>query len=97
MPQVQRTVQRRLTAHGGQNSIWTLFGNDLLDRLPSDGFDVGDVCGGRVGHDRGRVAVDQDDFVALFAQSFTSLHAGVIKLACLTNDDRACANDENAF
>src|SRR3989442_11127898 len=38
------------------------------DRLPGDGLDVGDVGRGRVGHDRGRVAVDQDDLVALFAQ-----------------------------
>ena len=97
VPQVQRAVQRCLAAHGGQNGVWALFGNDLLNRLPSDGLNVGDVCRGRVGHDRGRVAVDQDDFVALFTQRFTRLHARIVELTCLTNDDRACADDENTF
>ena len=97
MPQIERTVECCLAAHGGQDGIGTLFGNDLFNRLPSDGFDVGDVCCCRVGHDRGRVAVDQNDFITLFAQSFASLYARVVKLTGLANDDGASANDENAF
>jgi hypothetical protein len=69
VPQIQRAVQRCLATHGGQDRIRALFGNDLLDCLPGDGFDVGDIRRGRVGHDGRRVAVDQDDFVALFAQA----------------------------
>ena len=97
VPQIERAVECGLAAHGGQDGIGAFFGNDLFNRLPSDGFDVSDVCGGRVGHDRGGIAVDQDDFVALFAQSFTSLHARVIELTGLANDDGASANDEDAF
>ena len=97
VPQIERAVECGLAAHGGQDGIGAFFGNDLFNRLPSDGFDVGDVCGCRVGHDRGRVAVDQNDFVALFAQSFTSLHARVVELTGLANDDGASANDEDAF
>ena len=35
------------------------------------------------------------DFVALFAQGFTSLGAGVVEFAGLTNDDRAGTNDQD--
>ena len=97
MPQIERAVERCLAAHGGQNGIGALFGNDLFNRLPGDGLNVSDVCGGGVGHDRGRVAVDQNDFVTLFAQSFASLHARVVELTGLANDDGASANDEDAF
>ena len=97
VPQVERTVERSLAAHCGENRIGTLLGNDLLDRLPGDGLDIGHVSRGRVGHDRRRVAVDQNDFVAFFAQRLAGLHAGVIELAGLADDDRASANDENAF
>jgi hypothetical protein len=96
-PQVQRAVQRGLAAHGGQHGVGALLGDDLLDRLPGDGLDVGDVGRGRVGHDRGGVAVDQDDLVALFAQRLAGLHAGVVELAGLADDDRAGADDEDAF
>ena len=97
VPQIQGAVQRRLSAHGGQDGIRALFGNDLLHRLPSDGLDVGHVRRGRVGHDGGGVAVDQDDFVALLAQGLAGLHAGIIELARLANDDGAGANDQNTF
>ena len=97
VPQIERTVECCLAAHGGQNGIGTFFGNDLFNRLPRDGLNVSDVRSGGVGHDRGRVAVDQNDFVTLFAQSFASLHARVVELTGLANDDGASANDEDAF
>ena len=97
VPQVECAIERSLAAHGRQDRIWPLFGDDLLNCLPGNWFDIGDIGRGRVGHDRGRVAVDQNDFVALFAQSLASLHAGVIEFASLTNDDRTSANNEDAF
>jgi hypothetical protein len=33
----------------------------------------------------------------IVAQSLASLHARVVELASLTNDDRASADDENTF
>jgi hypothetical protein len=97
VPQVERAVQRGLATHGGQDGVGALLGDDLLDRLPGDGLDVGDVGRGRVGHDRGGVAVDQDDLVTLFAQRLAGLHAGVVELAGLANDDGAGADDEDAL
>ena len=51
----------------------------------------------RVGHDRRRVAVDEDDAVALLAQRLAGLGAGVVELAGLADDDRAGADDEDGF
>ena len=65
--------------------------------MPGDGLDVGHISHVRVGHDRGRVAIDQDDLVTLFTQRLAGLCAGVIELARLTDDDRAGADDKNAF
>ncbi len=71
--QIKRTVQCSLTTHGGQHGIGALFFDNALNNLPSDGFDVGDIGHFRVGHDSGRVAVDQHHFVTFFAKRFTGL------------------------
>ena len=97
VPQVEGAVQRSLTTHRGQNRIRTFLGNDLLNGLPGDGLDVCDICRSGVGHDRGRVAVDQNNPVTFFSQCLAGLNAGVIKLAGLPNDDGAGANDKNAI
>ena len=95
--QVQRAVQRGLPAHGRQDRVGLFLGDDLLDHLPGDRLDVGHVGRLRVGHDRRRVAVDQDDLVALLAQRLAGLRAGVVELAGLADDDRAGADDEDAL
>ena len=63
----------------------------------SDGqrLDVGAVGQLRVGHDRRRIAVDEDDLEPLGAQRLAGLRAGVVELARLPDDDRAGANDED--
>ena len=96
-PQVERAVERRLPAHGRQDRVGALLGDDFFHRLPSDRLDIGHIGRGRIGHDRGRVAVDQDDLVTLFAQSLAGLYAGVVELAGLADDDRAGADDEDAL
>ncbi len=94
--QVQRTVERGLPAHGRQNRRGALALDDLLHRLPGDRLDIGGVGHHRVGHDGGRVGVDQDDAVALFAQRLTGLGPGVVEFARLPDDDGAGADDQNA-
>ena len=95
--QVERAVQCGLTAHGGQHGIGAFLGDDGFHNLPSDGFDVRGIRHARVGHDRRRVAVDEDDAVAFLAQGLAGLGAGVVEFAGLADDDRACANDEDAL
>ena len=58
-------------------------------------LDVGGVGHARVGHDRGRVGVDQHDLVAERAQGLAGLGAGVVELAGLADDDRPGADDHD--
>jgi len=95
--QVERAVQRSLSTHGRQQRIGALDLDDLLDHLPGDRLDVGDVGHVRVGHDRRRIAVDEDDLVALLAQRLAGLGAGIVELARLPDDDGTGADDEDAF
>ena len=44
----------------GQEGVGLLLDDDLLDDLRSDRLDVGPVGELRIGHDRGRIGVDQD-------------------------------------
>ena len=70
--------------------------DDFLDAFRRDGLDVGAVGELRVGHDGGRVGVDEDDAVALLLERLAGLRAGIIELARLADDDRAGADDEDA-
>ena len=66
-------------------------GDDLLDQVGGERLDVGGVGQLGVGHDRGRVGVDQHHAVALAAQHLAGLHAGVVELAALADGDGAGA------
>ena len=69
----------------------------LLDELGGDRLDVGGVGELRVGHDRGRVGVDQADPEALGPQHAAGLGAGVVELAGLADDDRPGADDQDVL
>ena len=88
-------VQSRLSAQRREDRVRTLLGDDRLDDLPGDRLDVGRIGEVGVGHDRGRVGVDEDDAHALFAQHAARLGSGVVELAGLADDDRAGADDED--
>ena len=93
--QRHRRVERSLTTKCWKQRIWALLLNDACDDLWSDRLDVSSISEFRVGHDGRRVAVHQDDSQALGLENATSLGARVIKLACLTNHDRARTDDHN--
>lgn len=65
--------------------------------FPVDRLDVCRVGHFRVGHDGRRVGVDQNDAVTLFAQRFTRLGTRVVELTRLADNDRASAEDQDAF
>ena len=90
-----RGVERGLPAHGRQQGVGLLAGDDLLDHLGGDRLDVGGVREAGVGHDGGGVGIDQDHPVALGAQGLAGLGAGIVELAGLADDDRAGADDED--
>src|SRR5690606_1887882 len=95
--QLQRDVQRRLAAHGGEQGVRPFTLDDALDPFRRDRLDVRPIRQIRIGHDRRRIAVDQDDPVPLFLQGAHGLGTGVIELAALPDHDRARAEDEDAL
>ena len=92
--QIQRTVERGLTAHGRQQHIGLFFFDDGSDSFPGDRLDVSRVRRFRVGHDGRRIRVHQDNADALFTQRLTRLCAGIVKLTSLTDDDGAGTDDQ---
>ena len=95
--QLHRQIKRGLTAKGGQQGGRALCGDDFLEGFDVERLDVGDIGKLRIGHDRGRVGVHQNDPITLFPESFARLGARVIELAGLPDDDRAGTDDEDGF
>jgi hypothetical protein len=84
-----RRVQACLATKGRKKGARAFLFNDAGHGLGFDGFDVGPVGQVRIGHDRRRVGVDQNDLVALFLEGFQSLGPGIVELAGLSDDDGA--------
>ena len=93
----ERGVQGRLAAHGRQKRVWAFLFDDFGDDFRGDRLDIGGVGDLGVGHDGGRVGVDQNDPVALGAQGLAGLNAGIVELAGLADDDRSGADDQDGF
>ena len=93
--QIHGHVQAGLPAQRGQQRIRPLALDDLGHDLPSQRLDVGPVRRLRIGHDRGRIRVDQHDLVALFAERLAGLRARIVEFTGLPDDDRARANQQN--
>ena len=90
--EVEGAVERGLAAHRGQEGVGLLGLDDLLDDFRGDRFDIGRVGQVRVGHDRRRIGIDEDDAVAFGLQRLDRLDAGIVELAGLSDDDRAGTN-----
>ena len=97
LAQRQRAVERGLPAHGREQRVGALLLDDLGDDLGRDRLDIGRVGQIRIGHDRRRIGIDQDDPVALVLQRLAGLGAGIVELAGLADDDRAGADDQDRF
>ena len=96
----QRAVQRGLAAHGRQqrkaagNDVAFLL-DDLGDDLRRDRLDIGRIGQFRIGHDGGRIGIDQDDAVALVLQRLHRLGAGIVEFAGLADHDGTGADDQD--
>ena len=73
--QIKRTVKCRLPAHRGQKRIRLFFFYDARNSLPLYRLDIGCVRHRGIGHDRGWIAVNQNDSITFFTQRFTGLCA----------------------
>ncbi len=95
--EIQRTVECRLPAHGRQQRVGFFLCDDPFYHFPAHRLDVGGIGHVRIGHDRGRIRVHQDDAKTLFLERLAGLGAGIVELAGLTDNDRAGADDQNGF
>ncbi len=90
-------VEPGLAAQARQETLRPLFGDDLLDGLDGERLQVYGVGHLRVGHDRGRVGVDQDGSHALGPECPTRLRPGVVELGRLPDDHGSRAYDQRAL
>ena len=90
-------VQRGLSAQRRQQRVRTFLGDDLLEDRGGDRLDVGGVGHFRIGHDGGRVGIDQNDPNALFAQHAAGLGARIIEFRGLADHDRTGADDHHGL
>ena len=81
-------VQRRLAAEAGEQAVGALAGDDRFHRGDRERLEVDDVRDLGVGHDRGRVRVDEDRADALGPQGAAGLRPGVVELRRLPDHDR---------
>lgn len=88
-------VESGLAAHGGEQRVGALGGDDALDEGRRHGADVGAVGEVGVGHDGGRVGVDEHHLVALLGERLARLRPGVVELARLPDHDGAGAEDHD--
>ena len=85
-------IERRLAAERRQERVRPLALEHAGHALDVQRLQVRAVGEARVGHDRGRVRVDDDRAVALVAEDLERLAPGVVELARLPDDDRAGAD-----
>jgi hypothetical protein len=90
-------VERGLAAHRRQDRVGTFAIDDQLHELRRHGLDVRPIRELRIGHDRRRIRVDQDDLEPLFLERFGRLSPGIIEFGRLTDDDRTGADHENTM
>ena len=88
-------IQTGLSAQGGQEGVRAFQLDNPGHHFRRHRLNIGPVGHFRVGHDGGRVAVDQNHLIAFFFQGLAGLGAGVVKLAGLTDNDRARTDDHN--
>ena len=79
----------------GKHGVGPLALDDGRQHVGVEGLDVGPVGQLGVGHDRGRVGVDQHDPVSLGPQHPAGLGARVVELARLADDDGARADHQD--
>ena len=88
-------VERGLAAQPGEQALGLLPGDDRLDRLDGQRLEVDDVGDRGVGHDRGRVRIDEDGPDALGPQRAAGLRPGIVEFGRLADDDRAGSQDQD--
>ena len=95
--ELHREVQAGLAAQRGEQAVRPLARNDLFQRADGQRLEVHLVRDVGVGHDGGRVGVDEHHLHALLLEDAAGLRAGVVKLCRLADDDGAGADHQHLF
>ena len=94
--QVHRQVEPRLTAYCGKQRIRTFAANHFLGERHAQRLHVGAVRQIGIGHDGGRIGIDQHHFIAVGSERLAGLRAGIVELAGLPDNDRSGTHDQDA-
>ena len=86
--------QAGLAPQARQQAVGPLLFNDALDGVQRQRLQIDLVRQGLVGHDGGRVGVDQHHVDPGLFQHAAGLGAGIVELRGLTDDDGAGADDQ---
>ena len=90
-------VQTNLPTKSCQQGIRTLTFDNFFNEFNADRFNIYTVSHMHISHNGCRVTVNQYNLQAFFLQSTASLSTCIVKLCCLTDDNRAGADNENLF
>ncbi len=90
-------VESRLAAECGEHRVGTLLLDDFGKHLGGYRLHIGPVGKVGIGHDGGRVAVQQHHLEPLLFQGLARLGAGIVELARLADYDGAGADNEDLF
>ena len=82
-------IQAGLPADGRKQRVGPLAADHFCGELDAQRLDISAVGQIRIGHDGGRIRIDQHHFIAVGAQRLARLRAGIIEFAGLADDDRA--------
>ncbi len=81
-------VQPGLAPEVRQQRIGPLQPNNFGQAFQRQGLDIGDIGHPRVGHDRGGIGVDEQDFVTELSKGLACLGPRIVKLTGLPDHDR---------
>ena len=89
-------IEGGLAPHGGQQGVGALLFDHPGHHLGGERLHVGAIGHVRIGHDRGGVGIHQHHLESVGAERFAGLSSGVIKLAGLSDHNRAGSQEQNA-
>ena len=95
--EVNDEIETRLPTEGAEHAVGLFPFDTPLEHRHREGLDVDPVGHVLVGHDRGRVRVDQHDLDALFTKGTACLGPGIVKLGGLPDYDRTRTNYQYFF
>ena len=92
---INTQIQCSLATHGRQHRIDVVFFQDFFDVFLFEGLEINMIGIDLIGHDGGRVGVDEHHLNAFLAQRAGGLGAGIIEFTRLTDDNGAAADNQH--